>query len=65
MWWKHREFNLTANECVAESNEQKTEDYSANNAAKCTKHWKRNQLKANNEKGANLADEAEFTNNVR
>ncbi len=65
MWWKHREFDSTADECIAESNEQKARDYSANSAAKCTKHWKRNQLKANNEKDANLADEAEFTNDAR
>ena len=61
MRWKHKEFDSTADECVAKSNEQKARNYSANSAAKCMKHWKRNQLKANNEKDANLADEAEFT----
>ncbi len=65
MQWKHREFDSTADECIAESNEQKARDYSANSAAKCTKHWKRNQLKANDEKDANLADEAKFTNDIR
>ncbi len=65
MQWKHREFDSTADECVAELNEQKARDYSANSAAKCMKYWKRNQLKANDEKEANLADEAEFTNDAR